>query len=389
MSHNNTVLAQLLKLVPRHDIERLSHHHDGKRRSDALSRWSQFVSLLTGHLSNRRSLRDIEMTLQSQSQHQYHFGIQSVSRSALGRANEKLDYEYFKELFSILYNRCTVHQPRHGFRFKNKLFSLDGSLIDLSMKIFPWADYNNMKAAFKLHVGLDHDGLIPAFVSLTEGKAGEVNEAAKWDFPKGSVLVFDKGYSRYAWHKSLTEQGLFWVTRIRGNALYRVTERRDVSQHEHITSDQTIVYTSKRAQGEDLYPVRRVGYNDPVTGKHYVFVTNQFDWSAQTIADIYKQRWQVELFFKWIKQNLKIKTFLGHSKNAVMTQIMVALCAYLLLSFIKFQSKITKSLQQILQLLQVNLFIRRPLLQLLLPDQKAPPDNKQLAFNLSRDYVGQ
>ena len=389
MSHNNTVLSQLLKLIPRHEIERLSNHHDGKRRSDALSRWSQFVALLTGHLCNRRSLRDIETTLQVQSQHQYHFGIQSVSRSALGRANEQLDYEFFTGLFTTLYKRCTAHQPRHGFRFKNKLFSLDGSLIDLSMKIFPWADYNSMKSAFKLHVGLDHDGLIPAFVSLTEGKAGEVNEADQWNFPKGSVLVFDKGYSRYAWHKSLTDKGLFWVTRIRGNALYRVVERRDVSQHDHVTSDQTIVYTSKRAQDANLYPVRRVGYKDPVTGKHYVFVTNQFNWSAQTIADIYKQRWQVELFFKWIKQNLKIKTFLGHSKNAVMTQIMVALCAYLLLSYLKFQSKITKSLQEILQLLQVNLFIRRPLLTLLLPIQKPPPDDRQLAFNLSRDYVGQ
>jgi len=353
MSHNNTVLSQLLKLIPRHEIECLSNCHDGKRRSDALSRWSQFVALLTGHLSNRRSLRDIETTLQTQSHHQYHLGTQPVSRSALGRANEQLDYAFFTELFSRLYNRCISHQPRHGFRFKNKLFSLDGSLIDLSMKIFPWADYNNMKAAFKLHIGLDHDGLIPAFVSLTEGKAGEIGEADQWHFPKGSVLVFDKGYSRYSWHKSLTDKGLFWVTRIRGNALYRVSERRNVSQFKNVTSDQTIIYTSKRAQNANLYPVRRVGYTDPVTGKHYVFTTNQFDWSAQTIADIYKQRWQVELFFKWIKQNLKIKTFLGHSKNAVMTQIMVALCAYLLLSYLKFKSKITKSLQQILQLLQI------------------------------------
>jgi len=246
-----------------------------------------------------------------------------------------------------------------------------------------------MKAAFKLHVGLDHDGLIPAFVSVTEGKAGEINEADQWDFPKGSVLVFDKGYGRYAWHKSLTDRGLFWVTRIRGNALYRVIERRDVSQYSHITSDQTIVYTAKKAQEYELYPVRRVGYIDPATGKHYVFITNQFDWSAQTIADIYKQRWQVELFFKWIKQNLKIKTFLGHSKNAVMTQIMVALCAYLLLSYLKFQSKLTKSLQEILRLLQINLFMRRPLWELLQPIVRPPPDRYQLAFSLSRDYVGQ
>jgi len=367
MAHCNTVLSQLLKLIPRHEIERLANQVDGKRRSDAMSRWSQFVTLLTGHLAGRRSLRDIETMLRTQSQHQYHLGTQTVSRSALSRANEQLDYDFFTRLFASLYQRCTRHQPRHGFHFKHKLFSLDGSLIDLSMKIFPWANYNSMKAAFKLHVGLDHDGLIPAFVSITDGKAGEISQADQWDFPIGSVLVFDKGYSSYAWHKSLTDRGFFWVTRIRGNALYRVTERRDVSQYDHVTSDQTIIYSGKRAQDYDLYPVRRVGYKDPETGKHYVFTTNRFDWSPQTIADIYKQRWQVELFFKWIKQNLKIKTFLGHSRNAVMTQIMVALCAYLLLSYLKFQSKLTKSLQEILQVLQINLFIRRPLLELLQP----------------------
>ena len=389
MSFNNSVLTQILKRVPRLEFERLANQCDGKRRSDALPRWSQFSALLIGHLSNRRSLRDIESTIQTQAGHYYHCGMKSVSRSSLGRANEQLDSDFFTQLFTLLYQRCVEHQPRHGFRFKNKLFSLDGSLIDLSMKLFPWAQYNRMKSAFKLHVGLDHDGLIPAFANITDGKAGEVEQADQWDFPKGSVLVFDKGYSRYSWHKSLTDRGLFWVTRIRGNALYRVTERRDVSKYSNITSDQTIVYTSKRAQGYKLYPVRRIGYKDPDTGKRYVFTTNQFAWSPQTIADIYKQRWQVELFFKWIKQNLKIKSFLGISKNAVMTQIMVALCCYLLLSYLKFESKISRSLQEILQLLQVNLFMRRPLLELLLPIPKPPPDDLQQTFALTRDYVRQ
>ena len=221
-------------------------------------------------------------------------------------------------------------------------------------------------------MGLDHDGLIPAFVSLTEGKAGEVNEADQWNFPKGSVLVFDKGYSRYAWHKSLTDKGLFWVTRIRGNALYRVVERRDVSQHDHVTSDQTIVYTSKCAQDANLYPVRRVGYKDPVTGKHYVFITNHFTWTAKTIADIYKQRWQVELFFKWVKQNLKIKAFIGNTDNAVMTQVFVALCVYLILAYLKFQSKISQSLQQMSRLIHLNLFTKRDLIELFKP----PPNDK-------------
>ena len=369
--------------------------------------------------------------------------------------------------------------------------------------MFPWADYNRKKAAFKLHVGLDHDGLIPGFAVVTLGRNSEMAQARAWDFPSGSVLVFDKGYNSYSWHNALTEQGLIWVTRIRGNALYRVIERRPVAPGSNVTSDQRIEYTGKKAQkknlppvrrigyrdpetnkhyvfitnqfkwsaqtiadiykqrwqvelfirgqeygvrpcsdkgynsyswhnalteqgliwvtrirGNALYrvierrpvapgsnvtsdqrieytgkkaqkknlpPVRRIGYRDPETNKHYVFITNQFKWSAQTIADIYKQRWQVELFFKWIKQNLKIKAFLGISENAVMTQVLVALCLYLLLAYLKFQSRIGKSLQQITRLLQMNLFIRRPLLELLQPVQQPPPPEIQLRLGLVRN----
>ena len=385
MAFNNTVLSQLLKMLPRHEFEKLANSHDGKRRSDALSRWSQFVALSVGHLGGRTSLRDIEATLHTQPQQRYHLASQPVSRSALGRANERLDYSFYESVFTALYERCTRHAPRHGFRFRGKLFSLDGSLIDLSMKLFPWADYNCKKAAFKLHVGLDHDGLIPAFATITSGKESEMKQAGQWKFPTGSVLVFDKGYNSYAWHNTLSEQGYIWVTRIRGNALYRVIERRSVALDSNITSDQVIEYTGKKAREEGLPPIRRVGYRDPETGRHYAFITNQFKWSAQTIADIYQQRWQVELFFKWIKQNLKIKAFLGVSQNAVMTQILVALCLYLLLAYLKFQSKISKSLQQILRLLQINLFIRRPLLELLNPIQPYPPPQPQLRLGLVRN----
>jgi putative transposase len=212
-----------------------------------------------------------------------------------------------------------------------------------------------------------------------------MEQTDKWTFPVGSVLVFDKGYNSYAWHNALTQKGLIWVTRIRGNALYRVVARRSVAPDSNVTSDQTIEYTGKNAQEKNLPPVRRIGYRDPETNKHYVFITNQFQWAAQTIADIYKQRWQVELFFKWIKQNLKIKAFLGTSKNAVMTQILVALCVYLLLAYLKFQSRISKSLQQITRLLQMNLFIRRPLMELLQPAQQPPPSDSQLRLGLVRN----
>jgi len=328
MAYHNSVLSQLLRLVPRLEFEKQANRCDGRRRSDALSRWSQFVALMIGQLGGRRSLRDIEATVRSQGQHRYHLGSQSISRSALGRANEQLDYRFYEGLFQSLYQRCMSNQRRHGFRFKNKLFSLDASLIDVSMKVFPWVNFGRKKSAFKLHLGLDHDGLIPAFACVTQGKVSDMAQARQLALPTGSVVVFDRGYNCYRWHNTLTENGIFFVSRIRGNAQYRVLERRTVNGHSGITSDQTIEYTAKRIDGDKLKPIRRIGYRDPETGKHYVFISNQFSWSANTIADIYKQRWQVELFFKWIKQNLKIKAFLGNTENAVMTQIMAALCVY-------------------------------------------------------------
>jgi len=385
MAYHDSVLSQVLKLLPRHEFERHANRHDGRRRSDAMSRWSQFVALTIGQLGGRSSLRDIEATVRSQGHHRYHLGNQAISRSALGRANEQLDYRFYESLFQTLYQRCTGDVRRHGFRFKNKLFSLDASLIDVSMKIFPWANYNGKKAAFKLHLGLDHDGLIPAFADLTKGKVADITHARRMNFPPGSVLVFDKGYSSYRWHNTLTEKGIFFVTRLRSNAQYRVLERRPVKRGSGVTSDQIIEYTAERKDGDPLTPVRRVGYRDAETGKHYVFITNQFNWSANTIADIYKERWQVELFFKWIKQNLKIKAFLGTSENAVMTQIMAALCVYLLLAYLKFKSKLGKSLQQIIRLLQLNLFARRSLLTLLRPPDNAALPPPQLRLGLVRN----
>ncbi|WP_029408175.1 IS4 family transposase [Thiomicrorhabdus sp. Milos-T2] len=385
MSFHNTVLSQVLKMFPRLEFEKLSSIHDGKRRSDALSRWSQFAALAIGQIGARHSLRDIEATIESQPQQQYHLGSQKIKRTTFSRANEKLDYQFYSDLFSKLYKQCSQHSPKHNFRFKSKLFSLDGSLIDLSMKLFPWADYNKKKSAMKLHIGLDHDGLIPAFASLTGAKESEMKQVDLWKFPKGSVLVFDKGYNNFSWHKALSSKGLVWVTRIRGNAKYKVVKTLPTTKNLNIISDQIIEYTGQKSLRENLPAIRLVNYYDPVTQKDYQFITNQMNWSAQTIADIYKERWQVELFFKWIKQNLKIKAFLGNSKNAVMTQIMAALCVYLIIAFLKFQSGSKKSFQQILRLLQMNLFIRRPLIELLKPPPNVENLRPQMSLGLVRN----
>jgi putative transposase len=372
------VYSQILKLVPRHEFSGIAKKHDGHRRKDAMSRWTQFIAMSTAQLTGRSSLRDIESTLASQNHLRYHLGSGAVRRTTLGRANQSLPSSFYEELFTKLYARCQSRSPRHQFRFKRKLFSLDASLIDVSMKVFPNAEYNRMKAAYKLHIGLDHDGLIPAFAAVTAGKTGDQTQAKLMRFPKGSVLVFDKGYADYSWHNQLTDHGIFWVTRIRGNAKYRVVERCEVNKSQGITSDQVIEYTSIRSSKNNLRAVRRVGYRDPETGKHYVFITNHFDWSAKTIADIYKQRWQVELFFKWIKQNLKIKAFLGNTDNAVMTQVFVALCIYLILSYLKFQARISQSLQQMSRLIHLNLFAKRDLVQLFKPPPEEASASPQL-----------
>jgi len=364
------VFSQILKLVPRHEFSSLAKKYDGARRSDAMNRWTQFVAMSTAQLTGRASLRDIESTLTSQRHLTYHLGSGSIKRTTLGRANQQLSFSFYEELFGKLYARCQSSSPGHKFRFKRKLFSLDASLLDVSMKVFPHAEYNRMKAAYKLHVGLDHDGLIPAFVAVTDGKTGDQTQAKKMNFLTGSVVVFDKGYADYTWHNQLTTKGIFWVARIRGNAKYRVLERRAVNKAQGITSDQIIAYTADRSRKNNLRPVRRVGFYDAQTDKHYVFITNHLDWSAKTIADIYKQRWQVELFFKWIKQNLKIKAFVGNTDNAVMTQVFVALCVYLILAYLKFQGRIGYSLQQISRLIHINLFARRDLMALFKP----PPD---------------
>jgi len=378
MAHCNTILSQILKLVPRHEFESLAKEHHQGRTFRTASRWSQYVTLTMAQLSGRNSLRDMLDNVSAQAHRLYHLGSAKLSRSNLSRINEDKPYTLYEALFGKLLHRCQGLVPGHGFKFNNPLYSLDASTIDLCLSVFPWADFRTTKGAVKLHVGLNHQGYLPEFVTLTEGSVHEVNMGKQMDFPKGSMIAMDKGYNDYAWYKELNDKGIFFITRLKSNAQYRVVSRRDVLKAKGLTCDQTIEFTGPQTAKKCPIQLRRIGYRCSETGKHYIFLTNNFKLAAKTIADIYKARWQVELFFKWIKQNLKIKSFIGTSKNAVMTQIWIALCVYLLLAFIKFQSKLKKSMQQILRLLQLNLFEKRDLLALLRGD---PPHNKQLDIN--------
>lgn len=373
MAHTNTVFSQLLKLIPRHEFEVLAKQHHSGRQFRQASRWSQFVAMMMGQLSGRNSLRDMIDNLDAQAHRLYHLGSKKLSRSTLSRINNDKPHQLYEALFNKLLHRCQSTAPSHKFRFKNPLYSLDASTIDLCLAVFPWADFRSTKAAIKLHVGLNHAGHLPEFVTITEGSKHEVNMGKALQFPKGSIVAIDKGYNDYEWYKSLTDKGIYFVTRLKSNAVYRVVSRNMIVKAKNITSDQTIEFTGTVTAKKCPVKLRRIGYRDAETGRHYVFLTNNFALSASTIAQVYKARWDVELFFKWIKQNLKIKTFVGTSKNAVMTQIWIALCVYLLLAFIKFQSKIGRSAQQILRLLQLNLFEKRDLIALLRGD---PPESQ-------------
>jgi hypothetical protein len=382
LAHHNTIFAQLLKLVPRHEFETLANTHHVGRQLRKTSRWSQFVAMCLGQLSGRHSLRDIESNMNAQSKRLYHLGAKPTARSSLARLNETQPAELYEALFAKLYASCQKLTPGHRFRFKNKLYSLDASLIDLSLKIFPWAHYALGKSAMKLHLSLDHDGYIPNFAAITEGKVSDIEIGRTLHYSKGSIVVFDKGYTDYKWFKALNDKGIFFVTRIRKNAKWTIEERRSVDKSKGLTSDHTITLTGIKPKKIGVPKLRRIGYRDPETGIYYEFLTNNFSLCAQTIAAIYKERWQVELFFKWIKQNLKIKAFVGNSKNAILTQIWIALCTYLILAYLKFSAKLGWSLQSMLRLLQLNLFMRRDLMALLRgdPPEQNPMENRQLSL---------
>lgn len=325
-------------------------------------------------LGGRQSLRDIQSNLEAQRQKLYHLGAKPIARSTLARLNERQPAELYESLFYKLLNRCKNMPGKHKFRFKNPLFSLDASAIDLSLNAFPWAAHRDDTANVKLSVGLNHGTQVPEFVALSDGQENDMVQGRRFDFPKGSIVAFDKGYVDYQWFKSLTDKGIFFVTRLRAKAVYRIEERRAIDPMSGVLSDQIIQLNSAHAVKRNAPKLRRIGYRDAETGRFYQFLTNNFKLCAATIAAIYKDRWQVELFFKAIKQNLKIKQFVGTSKNAVLTQIWIALITYLLLAFARHSAKSGWTPQRILRVIQMNVFERKPLKELLNPEP--PPKQK-------------
>jgi len=368
VAHCNTIFHQMLKLIPRHHFAKLETEHGTGRKARSFTRWSQVVHLISMQLTARVSLRDGIASLKARTKSLYHLGVKPVARSTFADANNQRPASFFEALFGLMYQRCQPLAPKHKFKFKNKLFSLDATVVSLCLSLFPWASFRRTKGGVKLHTLLDHGGYLPAFVAISPAREHEIKKARSLSLPKGSIIVEDLGYIDYAWYGQLTVQKIFFVTRQKRNARYEVLEHRKVNKKQGVLSDQSIQLTGAKAQDCPVH-LRRVAYQDATTGKRYVFLTNNFRLAAKTIANIYKERWQIEIFFRFIKQNLKIKAFIGNSENAVLTQIYTALIVYLLLCYLKFICNLSITLQNCIRILQLNLFRTCTLQELFEPSE--------------------
>lgn len=381
MSHSNTAFHQLLKPISRHVFEGLAQKHHSGQKLRSASRWDQFTAMSMAQFSGKQSLRDIETNLLAQQDKLYHLGAKPIARSTLARINEKQPAELYQSLFYKLLNQANHHPAEHKFRFKNPLYSLDASAIDLSLNICPWAQHRDDTSNVKLSVALNNGNQIPEFVAISEGNENDMIEGRKFDFPAGSIVVFDKGYMDYEWFAALTNKGVSFVTRLRSGSIYETLEYLGGDAENGILSDERIELTSAHAKKRGAPEMRLIRYLDSEQGKLYHFITNNFQLSARTVAAIYKDRWQVELFFKAIKQTLKIKTFAGYSKNAVLTQIWIAMIVYLLVSIARHSAKAGWTVLRMMRVFQVSLFERKTLKALLQPDQfKRKVSEPQMRF---------
>ena len=340
MRQITTIMAELLRIFPRYEFEKLEKQYNGNHYTKYFTGWQQLMVLLFSQIGGKDSLREIETSLKAHRAKWYHIGFKDIKRSTLSDAMNSRSCEIFEGVFYKLLDKCRSVTPRHKFRFKNPLLSLDSTVIDLCLSIFPWAVFRKRKGAIKLHYLYDHSGALPTFMVMTDGKHHDIRVAkaeTKLDLAllPDSILSIDKAYIDYNWLSSLNKKGVSFVTRVKNNIDCSVIGQHKPIKNKNVVRNDIIALTGFYTQQKYPDRLRIVGYIDPESGKDYEFLTNNFTLSAQTIADIYKSRWQIELFFKWIKQNLKIKSFLGTTANAVMSQVWVAMCYYLLLIYIK------------------------------------------------------
>ena len=368
MNHGRTVFAQLIGFLPDRDFRRCVARYDGDSRLREFSCWDQYLTLAFAQLTYRESLRDIEACLRSMRGKLYHMGFRStVARATLADANESRDWRVFADFAQILIGIARPLYARDpiGVDLDHSLYALDSTTIDLCLSLFPWARFRKHKAAVKMHTLLDLRGSIPTFIHVTDGSVHDVNVLDQILPETGAFYVMDRGYVDFKRLHVFPLCSAFFVVRTKQNIRLQRRYSRPVDKATGIRSDQTVILTT--LESAKAYPdaLRRIGYRDPVTEKRLTFLTNNFVLPALTIAEIYRCRWQVELFFKWIKQHLRIKAFFGTSANAVKTQIWIAVSVYVLVAIVRKRLGLEASLYQILQILSLTLFEKTPILRAL------------------------
>lgn len=367
MGHVNTVFHQILSLVRRPRFQALADSIDADRYVKSFDAWSHLVALLFAQAAGKDSLRDLEAAFNAQANSLYHLGAHNLHRSTLSDANQRRPWQLFQQTYNQLLQRFQDLRPGHAFKFKNPLYTIDSTVVDLCLSMFDWAKFRARKGAIKMHYRLSHDAIIPEIMILTDGKKHDVKVAPQLaqDLQPDSIISFDRAYIDFNFLFSLTQRRVWFVTRAKKNLDYRVIGQHLPPKNKNVVADLVIQLQGPKTQ--ELYPqnLRLIIFIHPLKNKRLVFITNNFNLAASTIAEIYKARWQIETFFKWIKHNLKIKSFMGTSKNAVLCQIWAALIYYLILAFIKAQSKYQGSLHLLTEIVGVALFLRVSLFEIL------------------------
>jgi hypothetical protein len=375
MANTASLFTQILSLFQRSDFAHHVHDLKAERHARGFGCWSQFVSMLFCQLAQARSLREITDGLKCCEGKLKHLGLEcEPKRSTLSYANAHRPWELFERLFYDLLAQCRAISPKKKFRFKNRLLTLDSTTVELSLNLFDWAQWRQTKGALKLHLLLDHDGYLPVFGHVTDGKTGDVKVAQILDFPRGSIVALDRAYTDYHLFTRWTRQGVYFVTRLKSNADIQIIQRHEVDPKGHIRSDHTVRLQSFVAGRPDLEDLRCVTVWLEDKQQELVLLTNHFQLAASTIAAIYKERWQIELFFKLLKQQLKIKSFVGTTANAVRIQIWTALIAVLIVRYLQFRSAFRWALSNLVALLRWNLFSYRNLWEWLNRPFDTPPE---------------
>ena len=374
MNEGRTVFAQLMDVLPKYEFDKCVRRYRGDHRVRTLSAYEQFLVMGFAQLTYRESLRDIETCLRALGSKLYHSGIrQPTARSTLADANEKRDWRIFSDFAHVLIEqaRSLYAKEPFGAELKQAAYALDSTTIDLCLSLFPWAKFRRHKAAIKLHTLLTLRGCFPTVVILTTGKVHDVNMLDQLVYEPGAFYIADRGYLDFGRLHQIHRSGAFFVTRAKKNSRFQRRYSHPVDKSTGLLFDQTVVLTGFRSRQQFPEALRRIGFRDPQTGKRFVFLTNNFTEPALTIAQLYRCRWQIELFFKWIKQHLRIKAFYGTSENAVRTQVWIAIAVYVLVAIVKKRFHLSASLYTILQILSLTLFEKTPILQALA--QQPPP----------------